>query len=413
MKTRYISIFLTPLLLLLSTGCENEKNEPGVLETDNFNITVVDKESTGDSDQSSPELIRFVNSSRAVIVNSKQNTIDFLDITSTDISFNGDNVAITDDPDAECSSIDVSVDESIIAVVVSRGACQRGELYLVNAATLTKYGPYELGYNPDAVDIAVDNEFVVVVNEFDYEDGVSGGCDSLGFPGVSVYDISAGLASATLVKDMVIDGTGSNGNLAEPEGVKIAPDGNTVYMTLQESNEIGWFSISSPPDTLQNRMTFTADGHEPDGIWISNDGTIACTAGEYDGKIGIVDLTTIDQESPTQYYANLADDLPDSWSWTDERKGIEPEEVVIVENNDMMFALATLQDAGGVVVYNITNPSNPTYDSGAITQIIDYTVETGAESTGEPEGLAYKDGFVLVSNTGDPSVCLLKASWAE
>ena len=44
-------------------------------------------------------------------------------------------------------------------------------------------------------------------------------------------------------------------------------------------------------------MTFTADGHEPDGIWISSDGTIACTAGEYDGKIGIVDLTTIDQES--------------------------------------------------------------------------------------------------------------------
>ena len=79
----------------------------------------------------------------------------------------------------------------------------------------------------------------------------------------------------------------------------------------------------------------------------------------------------------------------------------------------MMFALTTLQDAGGVVVYNITDPSNPTYDSGAITQIIDYTVETGAESTGEPEGLAYKDGFVLVSNTGDPSVCLLKASWAE
>ena len=64
--------------------------------------------------------------------------------------------------------------------------------------------------------------------------------------GVSVYDISAGLASATLVKDMVIDGTGSNGNPAEPEGVEIAPDGNTVYMTLQESNEIGWFSISSP-----------------------------------------------------------------------------------------------------------------------------------------------------------------------
>ena len=75
----------------------------------------------------------------------------------------------------------MSVDESILAVVVSKGACTRGELYLVNTATLQKSGPYELGYNPDAVDIAVDNEYVVVVNEFDYEDGVDGGCDNLGF----------------------------------------------------------------------------------------------------------------------------------------------------------------------------------------------------------------------------------------
>ena len=54
----------------------------------------------------------------------------------------------------------------------------------------------------------------------------------------------------------------------------------------------------------------------------------------------------------------------------------------------------------------------PVWDSGAITQMIDYSTGDG-ESTGESEGLAYKDGYVLVSNTADPSVCLLKASWAE
>ena len=31
------------------------------------------------------------------------------------------------------------------------------------------------------------------------------------------------------------------GVFAEPEGVKIAPDGRTVFMTLQETSEIGWF----------------------------------------------------------------------------------------------------------------------------------------------------------------------------
>jgi len=74
--------------------------------------------------------------------------------------------------------------------------------------------------------------------------------------------------------------------------------------------------------------------------------------------------------------------------------------------------LATLQDPAAVVVYDITDPTTPVWDSGAITQMIDYSTGCGG-STGESEGLAYKDGYVLVSNTADPSVCLLKASWAD
>ena len=184
-------------------------------------------------------------------------------------------------------------------------------------------------------------------------------------------------------------------------------------MTLQESNEIGWFSISSPPDILQNKVAFANPEHEPDGIWINSDGTLACTGGEYDGTIGIIDLTTINSNSPTIHYAKLADDLPRSWDWEDKRKGIEPEEVVIVEAGDKTFVMATLQDAGAVVVYNITDPANPIYDSGAITELNDYTKIEGLSSAGEPEGLAYKNGYVLVANTEDPSVALLKASWAE
>ena len=411
----FLAIFISASIFTF-IGCEDDKTAEEGDETPtitNFGISRIDVESTGDPDQSQPELIRFVSNTRGVIVNSKQNTLDFITISPTDLSMSGESVQITDDPEAECSSVDVSVDESIIAVVATKGSCERGSLYLVDATSLTKYGPYELGYNPDAVDISVDNEYVVVVNEFDYEDGVDGGCDSLGFPGVSVWNISAGLGAGILVKDIKITHTGSNGNLAEPEGVKIAPDGETVYMTLQESNEVGWFSILSPPDILQNRMTFTYDGHEPDGIWINSDGTIACTAGEYDGKIGIIDLTTIGTNTPTIYYANLADDLPNNWNWTDERKGIEPEEVVIVEEGGKMFFLTTLQDAGAVVVYDITDPGNPVCDSCAITEMNDYTTQTDGESVGEPEGLAYKNGYVLVSNTEDPSVTLLKAVWAE
>ena len=398
-------------VLIFITGCEDEAaDNDNTLSTDKFNISRVDVKSTGDASQSSPELIRFINSSEGVIVNSSQNTIDFFTISPSELTITGESINITDSDDAECSSIDVSVDESIIAVVVTFGSCQRGELYLVDASTRQKYGPYELGYNPDAVDIAVDNEFVVVVNEYDYEDGTAG-CTVPYYPGVTIWDISQGLDNGTLVKHMKITHTGENGNLAEPEGVKIAPDGETVYMTLQESNQMGWFSILSPPDTLQDYVSFTSAIHEPDGIWVNSTGTVVCTGGEYDGKLGVT-LLNSDGTPGAQYYANLADDLPSTWTWTDERKGIEPEEVVIAEHDGKSYVLATLQDPAAVVVYDITDPTNPTWDSGAITQVVDYSTGDG-ESTGESEGLAYKDGYVLVSNTADPSVCLLRASWAE
>ena len=412
MKLTIKRIFLIFGLIasLFISGCEDEKASEDSFVTDGFNISRVDVKSTGDATQSSPELIRFINSSEGVIVNSLQNTVDFFNLTASQIILTGESIDITDSDDAECSSIDVSVDESILAVVVTKGSCTRGELYLIDVSSREKFGPYELGYNPDAVDIAVDNEFVVVVNEYDYEDGTAG-CTTPYYPGVTIYDISPGLGNASLVKHMKITHTGENGNLAEPEGVKIAPDGETVYMTLQESNQMGWFSILSPPDTLKDYVSFTSDIHEPDGIWVNSTGTVVCTGGEYDGKIGVT-LLNSDGIPGNQYYANLADDLPSTWSWTDERKGIEPEEVVIAEHDGKSYVLATLQDPAAVVVYDITDPTNPTWDSGAIAQFADYSTGDG-ESTGESEGLAYKDGYVLVSNTADPSVCLLKASWAE
>tara|TARA_Y100001980_G_C14530650_1_gene306588 strand:- start:241 stop:1464 length:1224 start_codon:yes stop_codon:yes gene_type:complete len=404
------SIFLLTIIAIFTISCED--NEAGATDVA-FDITKIDVKSTGDSEVSQPELVRFVSSTEGVIVNSKTNSLDFFGISGTALTMGTASVTLTDDPDGEASSIDVSVDNSIVAGVVTRGACTRGELYLVEAATKTKHGPYQLGFNPDAVDISVDNQYVVVVNEYDYGDGVDGGCDSIAGPGVTIYDISNGLGNATLVKDMVINHRGSNGDLAEPEGVKIAPDGRTVFMTLQESNEIGWFDILNPPDTLIYRMEFTSANHKPDGIWVNDEQTYVATAGEVDGQLCVTMLDGPNGAPSTQTYANLASDLPSNWTWEDITKGIEPEEILIVDKDNQSFMISTLQDAGAVVVYNITDPLNPVYDSGAITELDDYTQEEGGMSSGEPEGLHYKNGFVLVANTGDPSVALFKASWVD
>ena len=115
-----VLLFSSFFVLFFITGCEDEAaDNDNTLSTDKFNISRVDVKSTGDASQSSPELIRFINSSEGVIVNSSQNTIDFFTISSSELTITGESINITDSDDAECSSIDVSVDESIIAVVVT------------------------------------------------------------------------------------------------------------------------------------------------------------------------------------------------------------------------------------------------------------------------------------------------------
>ncbi len=59
-------------------------------------------------------------------------------------------------------------------------------------------------------------------------------------------------------------------------------------------------------------------------------------------------------------------------------------------------------------------------DSGVICELNDYTVTGDNDNCGvygpgcgAPEGLAYRNGYVLVANTYDPSVALLSASWVQ
>ena len=77
-------------------SCRREEN---ALVSDGFNISRVDVKSTGDATQSQPELIRFINSTEGVIVNSKQNTVDFFTISSTELTITGESINITDSDD--------------------------------------------------------------------------------------------------------------------------------------------------------------------------------------------------------------------------------------------------------------------------------------------------------------------------
>ena len=129
-------------------------------------------------------------------------------------------------------------------------------------------------------------------------------------------------------------------------------------------------------------MEFTSANHKPDGIWVNDAQTYVATAGEIDGQLCITMLDGQNGDPSKQTYANLASDLPSNWTWENVTKGIEPEEILILDKDDQSFMLSTLQDAGAVVVYNITNPLNPVYDSGAISELNDYTQQDGGVSVG-------------------------------
>jgi len=134
--SKYIS-FICFFSLLFLTSCEDTDNEANVV-VERFDITKIEVKSTGSADQSQPEIIRFVSDTKGVVVNSMQKTLDFFTISGTGITMTNEQVQLTDSEDADASSVDVSVDETIIAAVVTKGACARGELYLVDVATNTK-----------------------------------------------------------------------------------------------------------------------------------------------------------------------------------------------------------------------------------------------------------------------------------
>ncbi len=79
MKKNSKTLYLLGLSSLIILSCEDKQAEEKLV-VESFSITLVDKITTGDGSQSQPELVRFINSEKGVIVNSKQNTVDFINM---------------------------------------------------------------------------------------------------------------------------------------------------------------------------------------------------------------------------------------------------------------------------------------------------------------------------------------------
>ena len=76
-KSKIILLIIFGYSTLFFNGCEDSSDEV-ITPFVTFDITLIDVKSSGNSDLSQPELVRFVTSSEGVMVNSKTNSLDFL-----------------------------------------------------------------------------------------------------------------------------------------------------------------------------------------------------------------------------------------------------------------------------------------------------------------------------------------------
>ena len=103
-------------------------------------------------------------------------------------------------------------------------------------------------------------------------------------------------------------------------------------------------------------------------------------------------------DSKNDFEQLLKQRVPDNFNATNDEnnfdnrsddKGPEPEGVVLGEVNGKMYAFVGLERVGGVVMYDITDPTNPTFASYVNTRDYSGDPEAGTSGNLAPEGLAF------------------------
>ena len=113
----------------------------------------------------------------------------------------------------------------------------------------------------------------------------------------------------------------------------------------------------------------------------------------------------------------VENDLPSGWQRDDRsyKKRTEPEECSLVEKDDKLYAVFALQESHAVIVYDVTDPANPVFDSMAPAGI-DYANDNGMEKSAigsEGLGMHQTNGVAFSANEREGSISMFTAAWAR
>jgi len=307
--------------------------------------------------------------------------------------------------------------ENYVAVCVAEVDCSPGWMLLVKLSDGSIVKKVEgIGYNPDGCAFTKDGKYLVVACEDDREDRPCKPDDRHG-GSVSVIDLRNGIANATLMQDYKVDWDLDS----EPEHTETSSDGTTI-VSVQETSQMMIFDVAGVPLAADHSevtvVDLPADGGgnepEPDGLYISPDGTVALISAERNGTLQMMSLP--DGALFGDPYI-IEDDLPEGWQ-RDARKSTkrtEPEECSLIVKSGKLYAVLALQESHAVVVYDVTNPADPVFDSMAEAGI-DWENDNGMEKSiigSEGLGAHPTNGIVFSANEREGSITMYKATWAE
>ncbi|OQX95460.1 hypothetical protein B6I21_05320 [candidate division KSB1 bacterium 4572_119] len=406
--------------LFLVIGCD--KDEKTLVEPttyDSFKIETV--MSLAVAEDANPEIVRMVpgSNNQAVFVSSAINRLTVIDYTATSFSFGATYALDPGSATAEMTSIDVSPvigGENYVGVCVAEVDCGRGWILLVKLSDGTIVKKVEnIGYNPDGCAFTKNGEFLIVACEDDREDRSCKPADRFG-GSVSVIDLRNGIANATLAQDYLVDWSEDS----EPEHCETSDDG-TVIVSVQETSQIAIFNTSDLPldDTKVTIVNLPDDGAgneaEPDGLYISPDGNYALISNERNGTFQMMSLPDGTMLGTPYIIENDLAAPPYNIDARKSTKRTEPEECSLIEKDGVLYAILALQESHGVVVYDVSDPANPVFDSIAPAGV-DYANDIGMEkSIIGSEGLSVHptNGVAFSANEREGSITMYKAQWTE
>jgi len=420
--SRLLRVLTSMLLitgLVVFVGCEEEEDIK--ITYDSFDIQTVMSLDAGAN--ANAEIVRMVPGSdnQAVFVSSAIGRLTVIDYTSSSFSFGATFDLDPGSATAEMTSIDVSPvmdGENYVAVCVAETDCAKGKIMFVKLSDGTIVKEVEVGYNPDGTAFTKNGTHLIVACEDDREDR-SCKPDTRHGGSVSIIDLSNGVANAVLTQDYLVDWDTDS----EPEHCETSADG-TVIVSVQETSQVMIFDVADVPlDSTEIIIVDLPDDGgageeaieaEPDGLFISPDGTMGLISNERNGTFQMMSLP--DGSLYGSPYI-IEQDLPSGWQ-IDARKAkkrTEPEECSLVEQDEKLYAVLALQESHAVVVYDVTDPANPVFDSISAAGIAWEADNQMEKSEIGSEGLAMHptNGVAFSANEREGSITMFTAAWAR